>query len=185
VFSVKEQGVNSNCRSVVENQTCSLPSGTPGLCPECRIKGKAVATLTVKSLARDHAAVQAGAQFSFCRTPDCEVVYFSDPVLFKKPDLKVRVGIKETTDPVPLCYCFEYDREDIRRDMDATGNTTILENIKAEVQGGFCACEVKNPSGACCLGDITRAIQEFERHSSQGVAAPIETGYDPKARPFK
>src|SRR5712691_1329919 len=146
VFSVKEQEVNSNCCSVAENQPCSLPSGKPGLCPECRTKCKAVATLTVKSLVRDHTAVPAAAQFLFCRTPDCEVVYFSDRVLFKKPDLKVLVGAKETTGPVPLCYCFEYDREDIRRDMDATGNTTILEKIKAEVQGGFCACEVKNPS---------------------------------------
>lgn len=173
---MKEQEVNPNCCSVTAKQTCSLPCGKPGLCPECRIRGKAVATLTVKSLVRDHAAVPAAAQFSFCRTPDCEVVYFSDQVLFKKPDLKVRVGMKETTDPVPLCYCFEYDREGIRRNMDATGNTTILEKIKAEVQGGFCACEVKNPSGACCLGDITRAIQEFKRDTSQRVAAPIETG---------
>ncbi len=173
---VKKEEVNSTCCSAAENQTCSLPSGKPGVCPNCRTKGKAVSTLTVKSLVQDHAAVPAAAQFSFCRTPDCEVVYFSDQVLFKKPDLKVRVGIKETTDPVPLCYCFEYNGEDIRRDMDATGNTTILEKIKAEVQGGFCACEVKNPSGACCLGDITRAIQEIKRQSSQPVAAPIETG---------
>lgn len=159
---MKEQKMNSNCCSTEENQTCSLPSGKPGLCPECGLKGKAVATLTVKSLVRHHAAVAAAAQFSFCRTPDCEVVYFSDQAMFRKPDLKVRVGVKETTDPVPLCYCFGYDREDIRRDMDTTDNAHILEKIKAEVQNGFCACEVKNPSGACCLGDITRAIQEIK-----------------------
>ena len=89
----------------------------------------------------------------------------------------MRVGIKETTEPMPLCYCFEYSREDIRRDIDVSGSTLILERIKAEVQEGFCACEVKNPSGACCLGDITRTIQELKKHSFQSVTTASETGW--------
>jgi hypothetical protein len=91
--------------------------------------------------------------------------------VFTKPDLKVRVGIKETDDPIPLCYCFDHSREDIRRDIEATGKTSVLEEIKAEVQGGFCACEVKNPSGACCLGDITRAIQEAKQRAAETIPA--------------
>lgn len=117
-----------------------------------------MAVLTVKSLVRDHTRVRTSVSYSFCRATDCEVVYFSDQAAFNKPDLKVRVGVKETLDPIPLCYCFDYSREDVRRDIESTGNTTILEEIKTEVQGGFCACEVKNPSGACCLGEVTRAI---------------------------
>jgi mercuric ion transport protein len=31
--------------------------------------------------------------------------------------------------------------------------------ITAEVKAGNCACEVKNPSGKCCLGEIARAAQ--------------------------
>jgi hypothetical protein len=130
-----------------------------------------VAVLTVKSLVRDHKRVPASVSYSFCRTADCEVVYFSDQAVFNKPDLKVRVGIKETSDPIPLCYCFDYTREDVRRAIETTGSTGILEEIKAEVQGGFCACEVKNPSGACCLGDITRAIQESKQNSSHPLVA--------------
>jgi hypothetical protein len=108
---------------------------------------------------RDHTRVSASASFSYCRTASCDVVYFSSEATFRKPDLKVRVGIKETEDPVPLCYCFDYTREDVFRDIEASGNTSLPDRIKAEVQAGFCACEVKNPSGSCCLGDITRAIQ--------------------------
>jgi len=130
-----------------------------------------VAVLTVKSLVRDHTRVPASVPYSFCRTPECDVVYFSDQAVFTKPDLKVRVGVKETADPVPLCYCFEYRREDVRRDIGTSGATTILDDIKAEVQGGFCACEVKNPSGACCLGDITRAIQEAKQRAAQTIPA--------------
>lgn len=149
------------------NEVASLLSAkTPGYCPSCGNKGEAVSTLTVKSLVRDHARVEAPASYLFCRNAKCEVVYFDGKVVFNKPDLKVRVGIKETVDPIPLCYCFDYSRADIRREIDTAAQMRILDKIKSEVQGGFCACEVKNPRGSCCLGDITRAIQEARRDSS-------------------
>ena len=161
----------SDCCETVKAVTCSLPTSKPGVCPSCGEKGKPVAVLTVKSLVRDHTRVPASISYSFCRTVDCDVVYFSDQVVFTKPDLKLRVGIKETANPIPLCYCFDYSREDIRRDIEATGQTSALEEIKAEVQAGFCACEVKNPSGTCCLGDITRAIQEAKKRAAETLPA--------------
>ena len=162
----------SGCCSITKDGTCSLPTSNPEVCPSCGKKGKPVAVLTVKSLVRDHTRVPASASYSFCRTVDCEVVYFSDQAVFAKPDVKVRVGIKERADPIPLCYCFDYSREDIRRDIEVAGKTSVLEEIKAEVQGGFCACELKNPSGTCCLGDITRGIQEAKKRAAETVPAP-------------
>lgn len=94
--------------------------------------------------------------------PECDVVYFSPVGTFVKSDLKVRVEIKEREDPIPLCYCFEYTGAHVRRDMEAFGMTEIPEHIKAEIQAGFCSCEVKNPSGTCCLGEVVRAIKEAE-----------------------
>ena len=140
---------------------CEVPAPAPqtGVCPQCGTKGQSVSTLTVKSLVKDHTRVAQGDYF-FCRTPDCDAVYFSERGLFRKADLKVRVGRKETEDPIPLCYCFDYSRADIRQDVEEKGSTDILERIKAEVEAGYCACEVKNPSGHCCLGDVTRVIQE-------------------------
>jgi hypothetical protein len=85
-------------------------------------------------------------------------VYFSDSVSFYKSDIKVRVGFKEQQDPIPLCYCFDYTRADLSSDVALRGETDIPDRVKAEVERGFCACDVKNPSGACCLGDLTRAI---------------------------
>jgi Zinc binding domain len=162
----------SKCCQTLKGEACSLRADKPGVCPGCGKKGKPVATLTVKSLVRDHTRVPASASYSFCRTPGCDVVYFAGQAVLNKPDIKVRVGIKETADPIPLCYCFDYTREDVRCDVDNGKNTAIPEKIKAEVQGGFCACEVKNPSGTCCLGDITRAIQKFKKDVPQTVAAP-------------
>ncbi len=100
----------------------------------------------------------------FCETPDCPVVYFApdDGSVFHKPDLTVRVGIKETEPPIPLCYCFGFTRKDIWNELTMTGKTTIPDRIKAEVQAGNCRCEETNPRGSCCLGDIQRALQAFK-----------------------
>jgi hypothetical protein len=148
----------SDCCSSEKDGICSTSVTQSGLCPVCGKKGKSVATLTVKNLVRRHTRVASSLSYSFCRTPDCDVVYFSGDTMFRKPDLKVRVGIKETEDPIPLCYCFDYSRADIRHDIEKLGSTKIPDEIEAEIQAGFCACAVKNPSGTCCLGDITRSF---------------------------
>jgi hypothetical protein len=91
------------------------------------------------------------------------VVYFPfDPQAptFRREDLLVRVGAKEKGDPIPVCYCFGFTRKDIRDEITETGHSTVAERITAEVKAGNCACEVKNPSGKCCLGDVTRIAKD-------------------------
>jgi len=91
------------------------------------------------------------------------VVYFpfnSQAPLFRRADLLVRVGSKETEDPIPVCYCFGFTREDIQKEITETGDSTVANRISAEVKAGNCACEVKNPSGKCCLGDVTRIVKD-------------------------
>src|SRR5690348_2585983 len=103
---------------------CSTADGaSTGVCPSCGVKAKPVATITVKSLVRDHTRVPKAATFSFCRTPDCETVYFSERVILQKPDVKVRVGIKERDDPSPVCYCFDYTRADLHREIEQFGKS--------------------------------------------------------------
>ena len=144
----------------------SSPSKTThGLCSLCGGRGTRVSTLTVKSLVRQHSRVAAAPNlYFFCRNRACDVVYFAEKHAFLTRDLKVRVGMKESLDPIPLCYCFAYTREDICRDMDVSGSSRILMHIKAEIRDGFCSCEVKNPSGTCCLGEIVATIQGFKKN---------------------
>jgi len=102
-------------------------------------------------------------QYYFCDASDCEVVYFAlDPKAprFRREDLVARVGAKETADPIPVCYCFGVTRQDIWDEIRSTGKSTVAERITAEVEADRCACEVKNPSGKCCLGDVTRAAKD-------------------------
>jgi hypothetical protein len=131
-------------------------------CPVNGTRSKRVDILTVKSLVRRLPLEMPETQYYFCDAPDCEVVYFPlDPQApsFRRGDLLVRVGAKEIEDPVLICYCFGFTRKDIWDEIRDTGKSTLAPRIAAQVEAGRCACEVKNPSGKCCLGDITRAAK--------------------------
>jgi len=135
-------------------------------CPVNGARSKQVDALTVKSLVRHIPLGISNDQYYFCEARDCDVVYFPfDPQAptFRRQDLVVRVGAKETADPIPICYCFGFTRKDIEDEIAASGRSTVAERISAEVKQGNCACEVKNPSGKCCLGDVTRIVRDHMR----------------------
>jgi hypothetical protein len=96
----------------------------------------------------------------FCATESCPVVYFDREarVTMSEADLRVRVCAKHPSDDTVLvCYCFDYTQAGIG------SSSSIRETITREVQAGHCACEVRNPKGSCCLGDIARVEQRL-RH---------------------
>ncbi len=132
-------------------------------CPVNGARSKRVNTLTVKSLVRKLPLGMPNTQYYFCDASDCEVVYFAldaEAPRFRREDLLVRVGAKETADPIPICYCFGFTRQDIWGEIRSTGKLGVAERIAAEVEAGRCACEVKNPTGKCCLGEVARAAKD-------------------------
>ena len=146
-------------------------------CPRCRKTGRPVGDGTVAALLHEPAAGRLlGVDRRFCRTPSCEVVYYgADGRLALKTDARVRVGIKETDDPIPLCYCFDVSREDVWNEIAQVGASTIAERIATEVRACRCACETKNPSGACCLGEIQAAARDaFQTQPVPRRAAPAK-----------
>ena len=129
-------------------------------CPTAGKPGKPVRPVTVRSLVRDECAGEIeGRGWFFCDLPDCDVVYFSaDGRVFNKKSMKVRVGIKEKESPRPVCYCFGHTVESIREEIARTGRTTVAAAITAKINAGLCACELLNPQGRCCLGDVNRVV---------------------------
>jgi len=150
----------SDCCSV------NAKTGTAPLVMVCPVNGarsKQVDILTVKSLVRRLPLGMLNTQYYFCDASDCDVVYFALEVeapMFRREDLVVRVGAKERADPIPVCYCFGFTRKDIENEITETGRSTVADRIKTEVNAGNCACEVRNPSGKCCLGDVTRTAND-------------------------
>lgn len=136
-----------------------------GASPPCPLNGKPtkpVGRNTVEHLIKPEVKPELLPQtYYFCNAPDCHIVYVSEggEHLITKDMLTVRVGIKETEDPIPLCYCFGYTRSDIQEDIRLKNDTDIESIIKQRVKAKECWCEEANPSGTCCLGEVAKAIK--------------------------
>ena len=131
-------------------------------CPACGVEGKRVKTITLRSLLRPEkqAAVGEG-QYFFCGSMGCETVYFTEEgeKTFSTLDLTVRVGIKEFVSPRPVCYCFDHNMEEIFDEVERTGRSTVVADIRKRIQEVGCSCETQNPQGACCLGTVEGIVQ--------------------------
>jgi hypothetical protein len=150
-------------------------------CPACGQVGRPVRDVTVRAiLPREHADRLASDQPRFCPTPHCEVLYYGrDGRVARKQEARVRVGLKEIEDPIPLCYCFGFTRAGVEREIARTGTCTIPDRIAAGIRAGRCACEIKNPSGACCLGEVRTVATDALRPSGsdlQCVRRPPDGG---------
>ena len=42
-----------------------------------------------------------------------------------------------------------------------SGASTIVERIQAGIQAGQCACDIRNPQGHCCLGNVRDLIERL------------------------
>lgn len=148
---------------------CETTTDTKGrtVCPRCGEKGKKVKTITVRYLVqgRFQDRVDDSLAYRFCPSPDCPVVYFSASgnSLFVKEELSVRVTVKEKTNPIPVCYCFNFFRHDVMEEIRKTGKTTVPDFISAQVKAGNCFCEYTNPQGSCCLGNVNSAVKEIPK----------------------
>ena len=155
------------------SECCIIPH--TGDIPTCPMNGqptKPVGRKTVESLVKPEARAALTPQpYYFCDAPDCDTVYVSalGDHLITKDMLKVRVGIKEAEDPIPICYCFGYERKDVWDDIRRTGETEIQKIITQRIRAGECRCEETNPSGACCLGTVVRTVKHARALKDQGL----------------
>jgi len=159
---------------------CKLPELADAMddrCRRCGETGRRVLRETMESLLKPEALERLASEPYFVdRTPEWDVVYFSNEAesYFQKDELEVRVGLKETESPLPLCYCFGHTAESAREEILTTGRSSVAERITAETQAGNCSCEIKNPSGKCCLGDVNQAIGQIQKELEPAELMPEE-----------
>ncbi len=146
---------------------CTIPetntSGTD-ICPTCGAQGKPVGAETINALVRPEQKPSSGFPGGYyCPNPQDVTLYFFDSGFepISKDEAKVRVGFKETGPPQMVCYCFEHTKDAIQEDFKAHGESRIEARIREKVTAGSCSCEVKNPKGKCCLGDVRAAYKEL------------------------
>lgn len=119
----------------------------------------------------------------FCPDPACEVVCFAeDGQTYSRGDIRVKVWQKEPVGARVLCYCFGDNEADIRREIEQLGTSDAVQRVRDQIEAGRCACEVRNPRGVCCLGDVAAAVKRLAaaegRESERGMewASPRRIG---------
>ena len=132
-------------------------------CSACQTASKPVDLLTVKALLTESALSRFDpAVYRFCPNASCDVVYFAEHApTFSKWDVRVPVWQKEPVGRRMVCYCFGENEADITAEIDGTGESLAVNRIRTHIAAGRCACEVRNPRGACCLGDVIAAVQHM------------------------
>jgi hypothetical protein len=132
-------------------------------CRVCRTAGKPVDSLTVKALLSDAALARyEHAAYRFCPGATCAVVYFAENgPTFTTDDVREPVWQKESPGRRTFCYCFGENEADISHEIERTGQSSAVQRVHAHIAANRCACEVRNPRGTCCLGDLLAAVERL------------------------
>ena len=158
--SEKNQNMTEN---ELQHSCCDVIELEASICKECGNTGKQVLEITLRSMVKEpvFVAIENPDGFYFCETSACEVVYFNNEqqVYLHKQEVKVKVGIKETENPVPVCYCFGWTKERIFEQIRQLGYSTAVKEIGAKIKADECDCDKKNPSGRCCLGEVNKTVK--------------------------
>lgn len=156
--------------SCCEHDRCAV-SAAAARCPASGAAGVSVDTLTVKALLTATALRRfEPGDYRFCPDPSCAVVYFdADGHTFSASDVRVGVWQKQPEGDRVVCYCFGDNETDIRAEIARDGRSQAAERVRAHIQAGRCACEVRNPRGACCLGDVSAAVKRLTAAAAERV----------------
>lgn len=160
------------CPPEAGNAVCELPAQgfqravrVGHVCPECGQTGKSVQGQTVKALLSVSLREARHAEYLFCRTRTCPVVYFSadGKQTFMAEQVRERVYQKvPDADDVFVCYCFRHTVGQVRA-ASPEARAAVVDDINAGINTGQCACDLRNPQGSCCLGNVRGLIKQAER----------------------
>lgn len=160
--------MNESCSCPPEagNATCDLRSSfLISSCPVCLKSGKLIDSLTLKAILNVPLTEVRRVEYRFCRTPDCPVVYYGPDgaQTFLETEVRERVYQKHAAeDNIFVCYCFRHTTGSIKEEFVNKQAGTVVEKINAGIQAGQCACDIRNPQGSCCLGNVRAFIRNLE-----------------------
>ncbi len=156
------------CAAAGSTESCDIVVGqtdakTDRSCSMCGSEGRPVERQTVlHHVKHQHLGRVGDEAFRFCGDQRCPVAYHGDRgTRFTVDEVRELVGAKVTGDARPICYCFGYTEGDARDEIVRTGTSNIPATVSGLIKARMCACEVRNPSGACCLGEVTRTVKRL------------------------
>ena len=138
---------------------CSKPGQkTSQACPQCNIDCKPVTMRTLYQQVRFPENQQIVADhYFFCPSRDCLTAYFSGTGnSIAKSLLITQQAIQSDT----LCYCFDISSACYRSALQTHTAEPIKNFVIQRTKSAECACEIRNPSGQCCLAKFKQLEKE-------------------------
>ncbi len=139
---------------------CSKPNKKNSLaCPQCGSDCKPVPLRTLyhqirfpenQHISTDH--------FYYCSSRDCATAYFSATGMsLSKSLLLTQQKIQQNM----LCYCFDITAANYLSALQSRHEDAIKGFVLQRTKVAECACEVRNPSGQCCLAKFKQFEKEY------------------------
>jgi len=131
------------------------------ICPKCGLPAVAVNVEAVKYNVVESLQdlINLKNKWSVCVNPACDSSYFSKTRELSIADLNLPLFFKDKSDNVPICYCSNLTRGEIKeaakngcKSIDGVQNYT-----KKDITG---MCEEQNPLGKCCRNVFLRIISD-------------------------
>ena len=132
-------------------------------CGGCGETGRDVSRQTVVHHVKSEKLFSVGdEEYKFCSSQNCAVVYYAvSGQTFMIDDARELVTSKTTGDARPLCYCFGFTEGFARQEIARTGESSVSKQVSRFIKEKLCSCEIRNPSGVCCLGEINKILKRL------------------------
>jgi len=131
------------------------------ICPKCGLPAVEVNVKAVRFniIEAQQALINVKNKWSVCINPACDCSNFSKTREFSTANLNVSLFFKDNSDNVPICYCSNLTRGEIKeavkngcKSIDDVQNYT-----KKDITG---MCEERNPLSKCCRNVFLKTISD-------------------------
>jgi len=128
-------------------------------CPECGATCLSVSAQTcLHQLPFPNNQQEGTAEMFFCADGNCAVGYFSAEGVVPQSELR---GFRVDKERL-LCHCFDVSVVQYQQALEQGEAAAIKAFVVQQTKTAHCACEVRNPSGRCCLADFKRLENAFK-----------------------
>jgi hypothetical protein len=154
--------LKNNKEGLLMSSCCSSNTKSSAkACPQCTAEGKSIPFSSVLhqvkfpdvlSVAKD--------DYFFCSDESCSVGYFSQSGATIS---KLQLRAFEDPSHTRLCYCYDISKAQYSQALKDNTAQQITDFVKEQTKAGACACEIRNPSGQCCLANFKRLEKTSEK----------------------
>jgi hypothetical protein len=152
----------SCCTTIPSTNTGPVAAGS---CRACGQRGKSVPRVTLQSLLLVDLRELLASDYRFCSTTDCPIAYFATDGSqeFRVAQVRVPIWQKSPAPTTLVCYCFKFTSAMLDADTQGADGSMIIAQIQAGIKDGLCACEITNPQGSCCLGNVHKEVARWRK----------------------